>query len=413
MSFKDFFTKSFTELENKSANISVGGQQDFTIVSSCQSNDQTVNRTLSPKELVEFNTHWVFISNSKNANTCATIPLKLYYENKTGKKLVQNSQPVKGKIDVVEILEHPFIDLMKNINEGMNYTDLSALTFGYMGLVGNAYWWLDKDGKGLPQAIYPLMSEYVITKLDKPNGKIVGYKYFDNTYKVEDVIQFSNFCPGSLLQGKGELEACIDAVRRYCYYNYAESALNKNNARPDFVVSYKTKLNDNEQKDIEKIWYKKFGRKGIGRPLITSEATILPLGLPPKDMAYPAGRDSAIKEILACFGVPEALVFLNSANLASSRSANSHYMKYTIFPKMDRYVEKLNEQLLPLYDYNLYADYDRSLEADPLEQSTVLSNYVMNNIISINEAREKIGLEPIDDPEPVKPVGTLGVQNEQ
>jgi HK97 family phage portal protein len=403
MNLKDLFTtKESKHIETKAATIETKGYNNLQVYTGQILNDTV----LTPQELMQYNVHYVYTCNSKNSSICASIPLKLYYENKTGKKVVNGSQPVKGRNDVVEILEHPFLDLMKNVNPFMNYTDLASLIFGYQGLIGNAYVYLEKDSSGKPKALYPLLAEHITLKLDDANGEVKAYKYFDKKiYKPEEIIKFSNLQPGSLVNGKGELEACIKAVQRYCYYDSAESYLNKNNARPDFVAAYEDKLTENEREDVEKIWFKKFRGKGLGKPLITSNVKIIPLGLAPKDMMWITGRAKAIEEIAAGFGVPNSLIMLNDANLASSRTAIAQYRKFTIFPKMDRYVEKLNEQLLPLYDPNLYCDYDRSIEADPVEQATILKTYVDSGILSVNEAREKLGLEPIEEPEePEEPV---------
>ena len=403
MNLKDLFTtKESKHIETKAATIETKGYNNLQVYTGQILNDTV----LTPQELMQYNVHYVYTCNSKNSSTCASIPLKLYYENKSGKKVVNGSQPVKGRNDVVEILEHPFLDLMKNVNPYMNYTDLASLIFGYQGLIGNAYVYLEKDSSGKPKALYPLLAEHITLKLDDANGEVKAYKYFDKKiYLPEEIIKFSNLQPSSLVNGKGELEACIRAVQRYCYYDSAESYLNKNNARPDFVAAYEDKLTENEREDVEKIWFKKFRGKGLGKPLITSNVKIIPLGLAPKDMQWPVGRKAAIDEILATFGVPESLVFNNNSNYASSYTAMTHYMKYTIFPKMARFCEKLNEQLLPLYDPNLYVDFDRTLEANPVEQSTILSTYVASGIMTQNEAREKLGLEPIEEPEePVEPV---------
>lgn len=395
MSILDFLKHGNQEILTKSANIE-SNNLPYALIT----NPQSELKEYLPKELIQYNLHWVYICNNKNANTCASIPLKLYYENKTGKKVVNNSQPVKGKVDVVEILEHPILDIIKNVNPTMNYTDLASLTFSYLGLLGNSFWYIEKNGKNVV-AIHPWKSEDVTIKMNDINGEITSYKYHEKTYSPDDVIQFSNYNPGSLVQGKGELEAVINAVKRYCYYDLAEQSLNKNNSRPDFIVSYKSRLSENERSDVEKIWFKKFNRKGLGKPLITSECDVKPIGLSPKDMEYRVGREAAIKEILAGFGVPEALVFLNSANLASATSATSHYYKYTIFPKMARFVEKLNEKLMPLYDDNLYLDFERNIEADATEQAGIYKTYVDAGIMTVNEVRDALQLPPIEEKEAV------------
>jgi HK97 family phage portal protein len=387
--FKDFFRKTIPSntIETKAANIDLSNMQLIT-------GTELSTATLSPKELMAFNTHWVYTCNTKNAGTCSSIPLKLFYQNKNGSEIL-NSAKVTGKDDVVEILDHPFLDLIKNVNPNMNWTDLTSLIFGYMGLIGNSYVRIEKDANGKPVALYPLLSENVILKMNDANGQVLFYKYFDATFKPEEIIKFSNLQPSSLVNGKGELEACIKAVQRYCYYDSAESYLNKNNMRPDFIASFETKMTENERNDVETVFKKHFGKKGLGKPLITSKMDIKPIGLAPKEMQWIAGREAAIKEILATFGVPESLIFNNSSNYASSYTAMTHYLKYTIFPKMDKFCEKLNEQLLPLYDNNLYCSYDKTIEANQMEQATILTQYVNSGIMTVDECRERLGMQPM------------------
>src|SRR5574343_474929 len=109
MAFLDLFkTKniSMNQVDTKSANID-SSNINYQLVVGNQLKSCT---NLSPKELIEYNTHWVFICNSKNANTCASVPLRLYYENKSGKKVV-NGVPVEVSNNIVEITQHPFLDL--------------------------------------------------------------------------------------------------------------------------------------------------------------------------------------------------------------------------------------------------------------------------------------------------------------
>lgn len=405
-------TKAINDMEIKAGKIELQGSLSiFT-------NNRSLNgATLPSKDLINLNKGWVYVANNKNALQVASTPIKLYYDKskKTNKKLFTPNKQVKAhksivnKLitkqntnvnNIVEIEDHPFLNLLKNINPYMNYTDFAFLIHSYLGLIGNAFVKIELDNIGLPSALYVLNSEYITIIKSKNNNEIIGYKYDDSatkiTYEPKEIIHFVNYAPGNTILGRGELESCLNAVLRYNYYDQYENGLNANNACPSFAVMYKN-LSESEKNDVYKSWFKRFGGPAnAGKPIITSDAEVKMLGFAPKDMEYGQGREWARQEILAAFGVPDSLVVLNASNLASAKSATSHYMKYTIIPKLSQYCEKLNEKLLPLYDENLYCWYEVSLESDPAEQSTILSTYVNSRILTIDEAREQLGLSTME-----------------
>lgn len=383
----------------------------------------------TPKQIMMYNRGYVFACNNKNAVTLASQNIKLYYDASYKKvkaskvhaiskkqanyiKSTTSNIKIKQATELVEVEEHPFINLINNINPRMNYVDFASLVQSYLGLIGNSFVYIEKEN-GLPVALYPLLSENItILKSYTATGygEIKGYKYeIENkteTFMPEDIIHFINYQPGNAVYGRGELENCVSAAERAYYYDALENYLNKNNARPDFIAIYKNGIKEQEQKEVSKSWWRKFGNpKNAGKPMIASgDIDIKQLGFSVRDMQYPQGRKSSQDEIMAVFGVPQALVELNSANLASSQSATAHYMRYTIFPKLNNYCEKINEQLLPMWDDGLFCWYEPNEETDPTAQAQILNSYVGSGIMDINEAREKIGLEPKEEVEEVAEV---------
>jgi HK97 family phage portal protein len=391
-------------------------------------------KNYAPADLLKFNRSYIYACNNKTAVTLASSPIKLYYKNTTSKQLkvkhskidkkqldfirkTTNNITIKQAEDIVEIEQHPFIDLINKINPRMNYVDFASLVQSYLGLIGNCFVLIEYTN-GVPSALYPLLSENVTVlkkSTDTGYGEITGYKYSvdnkDIVYKAEDVIQFINYQPGNVLYGKGELESCISAAERLMYYDQLENYLNANNARPDFAVIYKGGIKEQEQKEISKSWFRKFGSaKNAGKPIVAGgDIDIKNLGFSPREMQYQSGRISAIKEIGACFGIPEAILELNSANLASSQSANQMYYQYTIIPKLSQYCEKMNEVLLPKYDPNIFCWFEEPKIEDPVSKAQVTNSYVASGVMTVNEAREQIGLEPLEETEQV----TNGVNDEE
>ena len=372
-------------------------------------------RSYSPIDLVALNTNYVSICNGKNSSTCASIPLKLYYAN-PGKRIERTSYKsiskreqdriakglrIQKAVEIVEIDEHPYLDLMANINPVMNGWDFTQLVMSYLGLIGNAYVRIEiVDGK--PVALYPLVSEYVtVYASGTKDGTIQKYEYClpnqeKKTFKPEEILHLKNIAPGNNILGRGELEQCVGVVELFNYAIAYEAYLSKNNARPDFAIAYKNALNEKDLKEITKLWFKKFaGVQNSGKPVVTSgEFDVKNLGFNPREMSYASMKDFCTTEISNAFGVNQAMLELNSANLASSLTAIQMYRIFTIYPKMAAYCQRLNEKILPMYDKNLYVWFHEEAMEDPNRVANV-TQALQAGIMTVDEAREKLGMEPM------------------
>lgn len=379
-------------------------------------------KTYTPKELLQYNFGWVYTCNNRNATTLSTIPFKLYYKSngaplkwykhkKLDKKSIQllEKDCKKSLANIIEIEEHPAIKLLLNPNPRMNYTDMSGLVQSYLGLIGNAYIYIERGKDGSPKALYPLLSENV-TAIVEPNaigyGEVKSYKYtFDNVNKTrtettipaKDIIHFINYQPGNTLYGRGELEAGIACAEREYYYDQVENYLNKNNARPDFLVSYKAGMTENQQKEIQRMWYKKYGSaQNAGKPMITTgDVDVKQLGFSPRDMQFQMGRTELRREICAIYGVPESLVVINDANRASAESGMDFYKQITILPKLQKYFEKINEQLVREYDEDLFVWYDANMitSQDEMVAAQIDDLYLKNGVYGVTFVRDRLGIE--------------------
>jgi len=381
----------------------------------------------APKDLVKLGaTGYVSIANNKNASTISNVPVKLYFNQSsssiksTAHKSVSsfdfnhikksfNSPIVKqmeNSSDIVEIVEHPLLDLLSIINNAMNYVDFVSLEQLYLGLIGNAYCRIEfnKDN-GLPSSLHPLVSEDVTPVADNGGlGKIVEYKYVTGNkkkiFKAKDIIHFINYSPAGCskgnLMGVGELESVVDPQTRYNFYNAAESYFNKNLNRPDTVWVQKNKVSQKDLNEFYKQLYKRIGGSNMGKPIVTNgDIDLHVLSMPPKEMQWVQGRRSAVLEIINAFGIPGAMVKLNSSNLASAMVATSQYYRFTVFPKLAKFVAKLNETLVPKYAQpGLFLWYDSRVPVDAVSNSTMVLAQLDAGVISVEEARQELGYDP-------------------
>jgi hypothetical protein len=125
------------------------------------------------------------------------------------------------------------------------------------------------------------------------------------------------------------------------------------------------------------------------------------MGLSPKDMDFINLKHMSATDIALCFGVPSQLVGVPDAqtyaNVAEARLA---LYEETIIPHLKLIQSDLNEWLVPMFSEELEFAYD--LDAIPALAERKRKTYenitsaVNAGIMTRNEAREVIGLSPID-----------------
>lgn len=372
-----------------------------------------------PQDLIKLNTGYVSVCLNKNAQTISNIPIKLYFNQSSSSikstahksvseldfeylKRTVNTPIVKAletSSDVIEIVEHPILDLLSKVNPTMSYIDLVMMTQKYLGILGNAYVRIEFDKEtGLPSALYPLLAEYVTPiATGSKTGRITDYKYTagkkPKTFKAKEIIHFINVTPGSTLLGVGELEQVLSPVNRYNYYNSFETYINANYGRADFIIAYNNKMSKKDLDESFRQWKKRLGGANKGNPIVSAgNFEIKNTGLPPKDMSWIKGRENCILEISNIFGIPESLLKLNSSNLASANTSTFQYYTFTCFPKLAQYLSTLNDKLLTAYSQQgMFLWYDSRIPTDRVSNSAMVVEQLAAGIISREEARSQLG----------------------
>jgi len=366
---------------------------------------------------------WVYDAINKNSAERASVPLRLYATRGTGqskagmrggigksigrtitkqermtlaKSTIGQSARFRAAEDIEEISAHPFLDLYNDA-----WFDL-MLTSIFEELTGNSYTAFEFDGMGVPIEPIVLPSQIVKPLIRKGEG-IVAYKVGNGiaeiTLPADQVVhnRFPN--PSSPYVGMAPLTAAALAADRDTDMDLYEGALNKNHARPDFMVALKGE--GVQRKDLDayrKEW--KAQRGGIGnngQPLFAAgDVDIKQFGFSPREMAFLQGRKITMEQIFGTFGVPVALGKTEGVNRANLEAAIYQWTRFTIVPRLRMHEAALNSQLIPHYNEpRLFVAYDNPVpedrEAMMKERETNLKNYV----VTVNEERATEGLPSV------------------
>jgi len=315
---------------------------------------------------------------------------------------VKSLAKIRRADNVVEILDHPLINLLTNINDNNNNFESFELTQIYLDMIGDSYWYVEKDSIGLPKAIYVLQSQHMnIIPAKGTNKFIKGYLYGNTKnsvkFRPDEIIHFKTPNPNDIYYGRGAAQSVISAITRMNSMDISEQARLDNMGRPDFLVNYKNgKLDSKEIRKLERMYSSAFGgpSKAGKIKVMDEDFDIKTIGFSPRDMEYLSGRIWSLKEIAGAFNVPYSILDTSDTKKATSELAEYWYAKNGILPRITRIQEKLNEKLVSLYDPTgrMFLMYD-----DPIPENRKLileenTKYVSAGIITVNEARLKLGL---------------------
>jgi len=371
------------------------------------------------KEMVEAYKSWVYVASSRNSSTVAAVPLRLYTTKVSGstnrayptQKISKEAREhleskaglqdfIRKESTVEEVLEHPFLKLMKNVNPVLNRFSLWEETDLCLELTGNAYWYIVKGSLGVPVEIWVVPVPPMKVIPDKEEF-ISGYEYkigFEKSvhYDLDEIVHFKFANPNSPYYGAGPLAAITGMYNIERNMDTFENALFTNSAMPAGILTTDQSLTENEVSRLDTEWESKYrGPKRVGKTAILwgglkYQSTMLT----PRELNFLSGRKVAKETILNAYGQSLGMYDKDSTR-SNSEQAEYTYMKHAILPRLCRMEEKINEKLIPLYGENFFVAFDNPVPADREFALKERESNLKSNFSSINLERQKAGEEEV------------------
>lgn len=346
---------------------------------------------------LEQNTLWTYRALEFKATALAST--EIYLCKNSGEDKIQLNETNNG-----------LLRDLNNFNPHMSLNEARILREFHLGLTGTAFWVMfDSDIPGNRFDFYPLDPTRIEMNTDAFGlPKEYVYTDVDGNQEVLDpmqVIYFKAPDPKNWIKGYGVLQAIKDAHNSYEYAMKYNTASFYNRGRPDGLLL----VNGGSASVIEQI-QKKFKAKYSG---IKNAGKFGVIGMPndataqfiettksQKDLDFVEGIKVLRSEILAMHGIPEALIF-PSATQSNTKEATRIFQQYTLLPMVNRELGILNEQLLPKYYGDLkgevyYFEIPDVVDEDVVEKTTIITTQYNSGIITLNQALEKLGYDPIE-----------------
>lgn len=332
-----------------------------------------------------------------------------------------SSVPYMLKAGDVILEEHPLLKLLDRPNPLQSHSEFFNSIFGFLLLSGNAYVLKVGAEIGAPKELHLLRPDRVKIK---GKGKAIpeSYEYVlggrvqqvypvDETTGLSDLKQIKLFNPLDDYYGLSPMSAAAIEVDQHNMSGKHNINLLSNGARPSGAVIFKPQddagisvnLSEAQRQQLLTDLNNRFsGTNNAGRPLLLEgDFDWREMGLSPRDMDFMNMKHMAATDIALCFGVPSQLVGVPDAqtyaNVAEARLA---LYEETIIPHLRKIESDLNEWLVPMFGEGLNFCFDIDKIPALAERTRKIyeniTSAVREGIMTRNEAREAIGLTPMD-----------------
>ena len=332
-----------------------------------------------------------------------------------------SSVPFVLKMGDQIIEEHPLIDLLMRPNPLQSYSEFFNSLYGYVLLSGNAYILKVGSEMGVPKELHQLRPDRIQIK-GGGNPMPDRYEYMVNgqireSYPVDQVNGFSElkhiklWNPLDDYYGLSPMSAAAVEVDQFNMSSKHNVNLLQNGARPSGAIIFKPQddagfavnLTESQRQQLLTDMNNRFaGSKNAGRPmLLEGDFDWKEMGLSPKDMDFANLKHMSATDIALCFGVPSQLVGVpDSQTYANVAEARLALYEETIIPHLRKVSSDLNEWLVPMFDDRFSLEFD--IDSIPALSERVKRTYenvtsaVREGIMTRNEARQELNLEPVD-----------------
>jgi len=316
------------------------------------------------------------------------------------------------------IPNHPMEILMQRPNPYMSGDVVQQYIMNSMHVFGDAYLLKQRNASGQVVALYPLIPDNVSAK-GTPETLITHYIYEMENDEVkiapEELIHFRmGLNPKDHKTGYSPLLTVLREVFGDESAGQLATALLSNMGVPSVMITPKNDfgITDDEGAQIAKTYQQKVGGSKRGQPLVLSgDMNIEKLSFSPSELDIGTLRRIPEERVSAVLGVPAILAGLGAglaqATYSNAKVLREYFTENKLIPMWRMIGAELTHQLLvPDYESNAItkAEYDfsgvRALQGDEKELYEKINVAVKGGWMSVNEAREKVGL-PIDETEDV------------
>lgn len=351
-------------------------------------------KSVSVKTAIEVSA--VFACNRVIGNGIAQVPLKLLRSAPDGKTKL----PAK---------EHGLYHLLAlKPNRWQTSFQFRQMVSWHVELCGNHYSYINRIGNQVVE-LYPFMPGDV-TEVDLGGGEfeyvVQGKNGKTKTYPAESILHLR----GPSWNGSSGLDVvriAREAVGLAMATEQSAASLHKNGVRTSGVYSVEGTLKDGQHEALTR-WIEENhqGAENEGKPLILDRAAKwIGTQMSGVDAQALETRKNQIEEICRFFGVMPIMAGYSdkAATYASAEQMFLAHIQHCLSPRWTSYEQSFDSKLLTRKerDAGLFFNFveEGMIRGSIKDTKDVLLGYVNGGLMTPNEGREKLDLNPDSDPE--------------
>lgn len=283
---------------------------------------------------------------------------------------------------------------------------------------GNSYTVIERNGYGLPVGLYPLLPGQV--QVVRKNGHLLYIVSLEGNKKEvfssEDMLHIpasgwdgiTGYAPISVMRNSVGLAMATEKHGARLFANGTNLAA---------TLESEQKIPVERQREILRHFNENFrGLANANKTAILPDGlTLKSVGMSSEDAQFLETRKFQVNDIARIFNVPPHMIGdLEKSSFNNIEQQNINFLMYSVRPWLERIENELNRKLFLDGEYFVEFDTDQLLRGDFKTRSEGYSRYVNGGIMTINEARAKEGLNPVDGGDALRvPVNTVDLEKDQ
>ncbi|MCP4201791.1 MAG: phage portal protein [bacterium] len=360
---------------------------------------------------------WLRSVVGKIGHATATVPWLLYYETaapgvalsaKTA-AMQKSSQRRRKKMirakqysgELVEVVDHPVLDLLENFNPMMAGLAGRKLTQHHLDLVGEGFWVKERDGVGVVTGLWPI-PPFWVRSTPTPNRPVfeIDHSTWQDTIPASEVVWFMDLDPHTPYQrGTGTACALGDELETDEYAAKHSKMEFYNRGIPETLVTAEG-MDEGETRRLETDWKQK--NRGLFKSLqvyfMNRKIDVKQLGQSFKSLQLIQLREFERNMVIQVFGVPpEVLGIIEKSNRATIDAADYLFSKWVLVPRLELQRAVMQEHLVKEFDERLILDYESPIAED--EERKQKYAQIAPWALKVDEWRIRQGEDPLPDGE--------------
>lgn len=264
-------------------------------------------------------------------------------------------------------------------------------------LNGNSFAEIVRDEKGEVNSLKLLKNSEV--KLIQQEDETLDYQVNKRNVNSKNILHFKYFTQDGLV-GISPLHALKDEIKiqqagNRTWFNFFSKGINSNG----ILKVHKADLDSEAKKAIrekfEEANSSQNGENAIRTIIMDEGMDYSPLEINTDILKLVNSSDWTTKQISKVFGIPSERLGVENVHSSTTQN-NMVYLKNTLIHYFNSFLGELNDKLLNEDDEVFQFNTDYLMELDPESKISNLIKQVQGSLLTVNEARAKMGLMPVN-----------------